>query len=137
MHRGYASQSMTFCQLTCLLFLCFRICTPNHVHILSLFILLLVLCVFSTRSPTTYTFPFPILWTLVSSAGHLKDDDKGSSGQGNSRARMLAQQREIQSKRRASAAASGGMIRSSQENQFTPAVRQFSAPKSVRDGSAE
>ena len=74
---------------------------------------------------------------LVSRPGRLKDDDKGSSGQGNSRARMLAQQREIQSKRRASAAASGGMIRSSQDNQFTPAVRQFSAPKSVRDGSAE
>lgn len=61
-----------------------------------------------------------------------------------SRARMLAQQREIQLKRRQSSMQSGGMIRSSLENsssnvpspvakvidtQLTPALRQFSAPK--------
>ncbi len=60
---------------------------------------------------------------------------------------MLAQQRELQLKKRESAAAGGGMIRSSTEgaeglrrsgeNQFTPAVRQFSAPKAVKDMSAE
>ena len=60
---------------------------------------------------------------------------------------MLAQQRELQLKKRESAAAGGGMVRSSQdgvdslrrsaENQFTPAVRQFSAPKAVKDMSAE
>eukprot|EP01035_Chromulina_nebulosa_P019855 gene19855-25805_t len=64
-----------------------------------------------------------------------------------SRARMLAQQREIQMKKRQSAVQSGGMIRSSIDklpargnvnrssidSQFTPAVRQFSAPKSFRD----
>jgi len=63
---------------------------------------------------------------------------------------MLAQQRELQLKKRDAAAASGAMIRSSLdnpesvfrlggsgENQFTPAVRQFSAPKSVKDVSAD
>ncbi len=63
---------------------------------------------------------------------------------------MLAQQRELQLKKRESAAATGGMIRSSfdnpesvfrlgasADNQFTPAVRQFSAPKSVKDNSAD
>jgi len=63
---------------------------------------------------------------------------------------MLAQQRELQLKKRDASAASGAMIRSSLENtesvfrmggsgenQFTPAVRQFSAPKSVKDSSAD
>jgi tubby-related protein 1 len=63
---------------------------------------------------------------------------------------MLAQQRDLQLKRRETAAVSGGMVRSSLENvdtifrlgasadnQFTPAVRQFSAPKSVKDTSAD
>jgi hypothetical protein len=63
---------------------------------------------------------------------------------------MLAQQREIQLKKRQTAMSSGGMIRSSVEtitssspgparmdSQFTPAVRQFSAPKALRDNSAE
>ena len=64
---------------------------------------------------------------------------------------MLAQQRELQLKKRDAAAASGNMVRSSLddptsvfrlgggsgENQFTPAVRQFSAPKSVKDTSAD
>ena len=84
------------------------------------------------------------------------DDDgfDGSGGSGGisqsaSRARMLAQQREILMKKRQDALETGGMIRSSldasgnspvrrsSEHQFTPAVRQFSAPKSVKDQSAE
>ena len=80
------------------------------------------------------------------------DDDLGGSGsvsQSSSRARMLAQQREILMKKRQEALEGGGMIRSSvdassnsplrrsSEHQFTPAVRQFSAPKSVKDASAE
>ena len=79
-------------------------------------------------------------------------DDKDSSfdgdgGDGSSRARMLAQQRDIQLKRRSSAAQSGNMIRSVEvdtrgggpntHSQFTPAVRQFSAPKSINDASAD
>ena len=71
-----------------------------------------------------------------------------------SRARMLAQQREIQMKKRQSSMVSGGMIRSSVESngsvgnsnnsinlkqsvdsQITPAVRQFSNPKSLKDSS--
>ena len=78
-------------------------------------------------------------------------DDKDSSfdadgNDGSSRARMLAQQRDIQLKRRSSAAQSGNMIRSidlgpsssrGPTNQFTPAVRQFSAPKSINDASAD
>ncbi|KAJ1438177.1 Tub family-domain-containing protein [Ochromonadaceae sp. CCMP2298] len=75
----------------------------------------------------------------------------GSSGNpaSNSRARMLAQQRELQLKKRQSNMLSGGMVRSSldssnggspfrqsQDSQFTPAVRQFSAPKAtVKDTS--
>mmetsp|Transcript_23843 Transcript_23843/g.34969 ORF Transcript_23843/g.34969 Transcript_23843/m.34969 type:complete len:683 (+) Transcript_23843:159-2207(+) len=54
-----------------------------------------------------------------------------------SRARMLAQQREINMKKRQSSAQSG-MVRSSVDSpldsskgQFTPTVRQFSAPKTV------
>ena len=61
-----------------------------------------------------------------------------------SRARMLAQQRDLQLKKRQSAAQSAGMVRSSidakpnspvrkADEQFTPAVRQFSAPKTLRD----
>jgi len=61
-----------------------------------------------------------------------------------SRARALAQQRELQLKKRADAAQTSGMIRSSidgksnspvrlSSEQFTPAVRQFSAPKSFKD----
>uniref|UniRef100_A0A7S3MBZ0 Tubby C-terminal domain-containing protein n=1 Tax=Spumella elongata TaxID=89044 RepID=A0A7S3MBZ0_9STRA len=82
--------------------------------------------------------------------GH--DDDRngpsyGNSGMGtpqNGRARVLAQQREIQLKKRQSNLLSGGMVRSSLEstgapspfrqstdNQFTPALRQFSAPKNT------
>mmetsp|Transcript_11080 Transcript_11080/g.15276 ORF Transcript_11080/g.15276 Transcript_11080/m.15276 type:complete len:669 (-) Transcript_11080:223-2229(-) len=88
----------------------------------------------------------------------------GSSGNGNngsgtpssSRARMLAQQRELQlKKRQTNMLSGGGMVRSSvdtvtantgqssvtssltslkqsTDGQFTPAIRQFSAPKSVR-----
>lgn len=61
-----------------------------------------------------------------------------------SRARALAQQRELQLKKRSDAAQTSGMIRSSIDGksnisvrlsteQFTPAVRQFSAPKSFKD----
>lgn len=63
----------------------------------------------------------------------------------NSRARMLAQQRDLQLKKRQNAMQSGGMVRSSLDSkdsannspvrqsneQFTPAVRQFSAPKAL------
>lgn len=76
------------------------------------------------------------------------EDYSRGGGSGNSRARMLAQQRDIQLKKRMSAVQAGGMVRSSFENplampnkppsrpqtvetQFTPAVRQFSAPKSI------
>ena len=75
-----------------------------------------------------------------------------------SRARMLAQQRELQLKKRQNNISGSGMIRSSVETatsagnnsvnssvtslkqstdggQFTPAIRQFSAPKSVRSDS--
>ena len=73
-----------------------------------------------------------------------------------SRARMLAQQRELQLKKRQNNINGSGMIRSSVETasagnnsvnssvsslkqstdgQFTPAIRQFSAPKSVRSES--
>jgi len=84
--------------------------------------------------------------------GDEEDDGLGSAGSlagagSSSRARMLAQQRELQLKKRQSALQTGGMIRSSLDNgdalrksaehQVTPAVRQFSAPKSVRDASAE
>ena len=73
-----------------------------------------------------------------------KGDVFGSAGglgtPSSSRARMLAQQREIQLKNRQKAMQSGGMIRSSLDEmrsstdaQFTPAVRQFSAPKTVKD----
>ncbi len=82
------------------------------------------------------------------------DGEYGSAGAlgapSSSRARMLAQQRELQLKKRETANASGGMVRSSldnpesifrmgggSDNQFTPAVRQFSAPKSVKDSSAD
>ena len=84
-------------------------------------------------------------------AGTLQDvDDEifGSAGAlgspSSSRARMLAQQRDIQLKNRQKAMQSGGMIRSSldemrssADSQFTPAVRQFSAPKTVKDGSSD
>lgn len=73
-----------------------------------------------------------------------EDDGIPGSGSANSRARMLAQQREIQLKKRQSSAAAGGMMRSSidettgkspakpgTDSQYTPAVRQFSAPKSL------
>lgn len=78
-----------------------------------------------------------------------EDDDGEFGGQvaSSSRARMLAQQREVLMKRRQDALDIGGMVRSSNdgnsplrksaEHQFTPAVRQFSAPKSVKDTSAE
>ena len=75
-----------------------------------------------------------------------KEDSGPVNVPSSSRARMLAQQRELQLKKRESATAAGGMIRSvdgadalrrSSENQFTPAVRQFSAPKAVKDSSAE
>lgn len=61
----------------------------------------------------------------------------GALGAGGSRARMLAQQREIQMKKRQNSAQQNGMIRSSVDSlsnsgQFTPAIRQFSAPKAVR-----
>eukprot|EP00600_Ochromonadales_sp_CCMP1393_P001545 CAMPEP_0174990348 /NCGR_PEP_ID=MMETSP0004_2-20121128/21268_1 /TAXON_ID=420556 /ORGANISM="Ochromonas sp., Strain CCMP1393" /LENGTH=510 /DNA_ID=CAMNT_0016243939 /DNA_START=163 /DNA_END=1692 /DNA_ORIENTATION=- len=74
----------------------------------------------------------------------------GGNSAANSRARMLAQQRELQLKKRQSNVLSGGMVRSSidssngggspfrqsGDSQFTPAVRQFSAPKaSAKDPS--
>lgn len=75
------------------------------------------------------------------------DDSSGGLGSagglgtpGSSRARMLAQQRDIQLKKRQQLVQNGGMVRSSQEptspvkitdKQFTPSVRQFSAPKAV------
>ena len=77
----------------------------------------------------------------------------GAIGTGaSSRARMLAQQRELQLKKRHAAIQSSGMIRASadgpigdvaaqedkkKDNKFTPAVRQFSAPKAVKDPSAD
>ena len=77
----------------------------------------------------------------------------GALGVGSSsRARMLAQQRELQLKKRHAAIQSSGMMRSSadgpigeqaaqedkkKDNKFTPAVRQFSAPKAVKDPSAD
>jgi hypothetical protein len=68
----------------------------------------------------------------------------GLGAESSSRARMLANQRDIQLKARQKAMASGGMIRSSldevrtsADSQFTPAVRQFSAPKTVKDGSSD
>lgn len=87
--------------------------------------------------------------------GNSKDQDEEdgdfegvSQVASSSRARMLAQQRDVLMKRRQDALDAGGMIRSSNDssnsplrksadNQFTPAVRQFSAPKSVKDASAE
>ena len=81
----------------------------------------------------------------------------GLTGSGGGRARMLAQQREIQVgrpdcsptaltvsklKKRQAALQAGGMVRASNDGrpsssagsaQFTPALRQFSAPKSVAD----
>ena len=88
--------------------------------------------------------------------GNSKDQDEedgdfggGVSQVSSSRARMLAQQRDVLMKRRQDALEAGGMVRSSNDsssnsplrksadNQFTPAVRQFSAPKSVKDASAE
>ena len=80
-----------------------------------------------------------------------EDGGFGSAGPvtapSSSRARMLAQQRELQLKKRESVTSTGGMIRSSvdgadalrrsSEHRFTPAVRQFSAPKAVKDSSAE
>lgn len=61
-----------------------------------------------------------------------------------SRARALAQQRDIQLRKRQFSLQSGGMVQASESNtskpstgshdaQFTPAVRQFSAPKVVKD----
>jgi hypothetical protein len=77
----------------------------------------------------------------------LEDDIYGSAGNispsRTTGARVLAQQREIQLKKRQSSLQSSGMIRSSaenlrmnniSENQFTPAVRQFSAPKQFSEG---
>ena len=86
-----------------------------------------------------------------SGAGTTNEDDDeifGSAGglhsPSSSRARMLAQQREIQLKNRQKAMQNGGMIRSSldemrssADSQFTPAIRQFSAPKTVKDGSSD
>lgn len=84
----------------------------------------------------------------------LPEDDEaqgfGSAGTLNSatssRARMLAQQREIQMKKRQSLMQNTGMVRSSIDStasgggspvrssgQFTPAVRQFSAPKHIKE----
>jgi len=79
----------------------------------------------------------------------VEEETFGSAGglgvESGSRARMLAQQREIQLKNRQKALQSGGMIRSSLDDarssadssQFTPAARQFSAPKTVKDSSAD
>ena len=100
----------------------------------------------------------------------LDDNNEGTFGSAggistpnSSRARMLAQQREIQLKKRQSLIENGGMIRSSldknddndnddgskgissnisqlrksQAAQYTPAVRQFSAPKAVKESSTD
>ena len=79
----------------------------------------------------------------------VEEETFGSAGglgvESSSRARMLAQQRDIQLKNRQKAMQSGGMIRSSlddvrssaEASQFTPAARQFSAPKTVKDSSAD
>jgi hypothetical protein len=86
---------------------------------------------------------------MLNSKEQDEDDGLRVSGvsQSSSRARMLAQQRELLMKKRQDALETGGMVRSSvdgnsplrksAEQQFTPAVRQFSAPKSVKDASAE
>jgi len=87
--------------------------------------------------------------SMLNSKEQDEDDGLRVSGvsQSSSRARMLAQQRELLMKKRQDALETGGMVRSSvdgnsplrksAEQQFTPAVRQFSAPKSVKDASAE
>ena len=73
-----------------------------------------------------------------------EEDELDGIDNSSSRARMLAQQRDLQLKKRQSAAQSNGMVRSSLDakqsspvrmgdEQFTPAVRQFSAPKTLRD----
>jgi tubby and related proteins len=81
----------------------------------------------------------------------MEDSNEDSGFHTSSRARMLAQQRELQLKKRQSILESGGMIRSSadfkssedevtrksQDAQFTPAVRQFSAPKAVKESSSD
>lgn len=61
-----------------------------------------------------------------------------------SRARFLAQQRELNLKKQQQKIAQSGMIRSSVESttesssgQFTPSVRQFSAPKAVRETESD
>lgn len=81
-------------------------------------------------------------------------NDNGPGTPSSSRARMLAQQRELQLKKRQNNITGSGMVRSSldtaatggngsvnsslnslkqsTDGQFTPAIRQFSAPKSVR-----
>ncbi len=97
-----------------------------------------------------------ILEDVSYDAQELDDNGFGSAGTlgvgSSSRARMLAQQRELQLKKRHAAIQSSGMIRSSsdgapgelavqedkkKDNKFTPAVRQFSAPKAVKDPSAD
>ncbi len=94
--------------------------------------------------------------TLTLQDAELDDDDEelpsfrssGTLNSGsNSRARMLAQQRELQLKKRQNQIQTGGMVRSSidttvsapspakSDGQFTPAIRQFSAPKALREST--
>lgn len=97
--------------------------------------------------------------TFPSPDSKLRGHDEGVASYGNAgmgtpqngRARVLAQQREIQLKKRQSNLLSGGMVRSSldsagapspfrqsTDSQFTPALRQFSAPKNtVKDPSLD
>lgn len=61
------------------------------------------------------------------------------TGSTTSRARLFSQQRELMSKKRAQLRQNDGMIRRStaSDEQFTPAIRQFSAPKSLSTDSSE
>jgi tubby-related protein 1 len=87
----------------------------------------------------------------IDSPEHVYGTAGGIASPSSSRARMLAQQRDIQLKKRQSALLGGGMVRSSKDSsldrndglrasgdaQFTPAVRQFSMPKAVQNSSAD
>ena len=106
-------------------------------------------CLYANTSSNVLLFLLFTATSLLNSWNSASGPDADYS-QSSGRARMLAQQRELQLKKRDAAAASGGMVRSSldnpetifrlgasADNQFTPAVRQFSAPKSVKDSSAD
>lgn len=103
---------------------------------------------FSSRPSTAVTAPNSKSNTLNLDEFEQDDDLPAFRSAGtlntpsSSRARMLAQQRELQMKKRQSQMQNSGMVRSSVESsnspvkndgQFTPAARQFSAPKAVKD----